>query len=66
MEEVAALPAVLFRNLDAHQTQFEHFLEQVFPENAGFVHGAHVGADALAREAANGGLEHLFFLAQVR
>ena len=33
-------------------------------ENSGFVHGANVGADTLPREAANGGLKHLFLLAE--
>ena len=64
LKEVAALPAVLFRDLDAHQAQFEHFAQQVLAEDAGFVHLAHVRADAFARKTADGVLKHLLFFAQ--
>ena len=39
-------------------------LKQIFSEDAGFVHGAHVGPDAFAGEAANAGLEHFFFFVE--
>ena len=62
LEEVAALAAVFFGDFDAHQAELEQFLQQIFAEHAGFVHLAHVGADALAREAAHGGAGTSFLL----
>ena len=44
----AALPAVLFGDLDPHQAHLEELLDDVLAEDAGFVHLADVGPD-LAR-----------------
>ena len=64
LEEVAALAAVLFGNLDAHQPQFEQLADEVFAKDAGFVHLAHVRRDLFPREIAHGGLEQLFFFVE--
>lgn len=58
------MPAILFRDFDAHQAEFEHLVKKIFAERAGFVHGAHVRADPFASELANRGLEHLLFVGQ--
>ena len=64
LEEIAALAAVFLGDLDAHQAELEHFVEQVFAENAGCVHLADVRRDALPGESPDGGLKHLLFFVQ--
>ena len=56
--------AVFFGDFDAHQAQLEELADDVFAEDAGFVHLADVGADLLARELAHGGLKELLFFRQ--
>ena len=60
LEETAALAAVFLGDLDAHQAHFEKLADEVFAEDAGFIHFADVRADLFAREFAHGGLEELF------
>ena len=66
LEKAAALAAVLLGDLDAHQAQFEELPDEVFAEDAGLIHFAHVRADLLAREPAHGVVEELFVFGQLR
>ena len=64
LEEVAALPAVLFRNFDCHQAEPEHLIQQILAEQAGLVHLADVRGDLVAGELPHGGLKHAFLFVE--
>jgi hypothetical protein len=56
------LAAVFFFDVDAHEAELKHLLEEIFAEVGFFVHGADVRGEAFFGELADGGLEEAFFL----
>ena len=63
LEKASGLPAKLFRNLYAHQTEFEKLGNYFFAERPLFVHLANVRRDLLAGEAPHRRPEQLFLFA---
>ena len=64
LKKVAALAAVLLRNLDRHQPELEQFAEQILAKHGAFIHLANAGSEPFAREFSDGGLKKPFFFAE--
>src|SRR5207248_4495333 len=53
LEKFPATPAIMFRNLDAHEAELEKIVNEIFFEHAFLIHFLHVRANLLVRELSN-------------